>query len=210
MKKFNLKWSFGNRKVSKLDAVGFGIPPEKAKDGFITCPMAGACAAVCYDKQGMNQFPVVVAAKEFNLAATKNVFKFEVDAIDDLKRIKKSIVRVHTGGDFYSQDYLDTWFNIAREFPFKTFYAYTKSLHLDFSRQPLNFKVTQSKGGKLDSMIDYSKPHSRIFATDEARKKAGYVDGNVDDSPAIRGEINIGLVYHGTRNLTETQKGYFA
>jgi hypothetical protein len=65
-------------------------------------------------------------------------------------------------------------------------------------------------GGKLDHMIDPTKPHSRIFATDEARITAGYIDGNANDSPAQRGEINIGLVYHGGKNLTEVQLKTFA
>jgi len=53
-------------------------------------------------------------------------------------------------------------------------------------------------------------PHSRIFADDEARINAGYVDGNVNDVPAIEGIVQIGLVYHGQKKMTESQKKYFA
>ena len=57
--------------------------------------------------------------------------------------------------------------------------------------------------GKLDCQID--GPNSRIFPTLDERIAAGYVDGNDSDMPAILGERNIGLVYHGVKNPTEEQ-----
>lgn len=118
-------------------------------------------------------------------------------------------IRVHDSGDFFSQEYLDIWLRTILKYPEMLFYCYTKSLHLDWSHKPDNFTVVQSCGGKLDHLIDLEKPHSRIFATNEDRVRAGYVDGNVDDGPAMRGEIKIGLVYHGQRNLTTSQKQTF-
>jgi len=63
--------------------------------------------------------------------------------------------------------------------------------------------VTYSFGGKWDKKID--GPNSRIFPTLDDRIKAGYVDGNDSDMPAILGEHNIGLVYHGVKNPTDEQ-----
>jgi len=37
-------------------------------------------------------------------------------------------VRIHVGGDFYSQEYFDAWLEVARRRPRTLFYAYTKSL----------------------------------------------------------------------------------
>ena len=68
----------------------------------------------------------------------------------------------------------------------------------------------QSLGGKYDDRVNLDRPHSRIFSDDNARVAAGYVDGNVDDMPAINGDIKIGLVYHGTKNLTPAQKDFFS
>jgi len=68
---------------------------------------------------------------------------------------------------------------------------------------PSNFRVTYSFGGKWDKKID--GPNSRIFPTLDDRIKAGYVDGNDSDMPAILGEHNIGLVYHGVKNPTDEQ-----
>lgn len=204
-----LKWSFGNRKVSKLDAVSFGIPAYQSENGFKTCPAAGACAAVCYARQGAYTWPNTKAAREYNLDQTKAA-DFAVKAIADLKKIKQSIIRIHDSGDFYSQKYLNSWVEIAKAYPEKTFYAYTKSLNLDFSSIPPNFKLVQSEGGIFDHLLDKTKARSRIFSSDKARIDAGYVDGNENDLPAINGEQNIGLVYHGTKKLTEAQLTYFS
>jgi hypothetical protein len=38
------------------------------------------------------------------------------------------VVRVHTGGDFFSQRYFDAWLEVSRQRPQTTFYFYTKSL----------------------------------------------------------------------------------
>lgn len=58
----------------------------------------------------------------------------------------------------------------------------------------------------MDDQIDVTESHSRIFVSHHDRRKAGYVNGNTNDQPAIDGETKIGLVYHGVRNLKEGQK----
>ena len=209
MSKYTLKWSFGNAKVSKLDAVSFGLPAGESRTGFVVCFGAGACKNPCYARQGFYTMATVAEPREFNLEQSKGP-DFVRHAVADLASIKQSIIRIHDSGDFYSQEYLDKWATVAGFYPHKTFYAYTKSLKLDFSKLPHNFRIVQSMGGKFDTMIDVSRPHSRIFATHEARIAAGYFDGSITDEPAIRGEIKIGLVYHGTKKLTPAQEKYFS
>ena len=209
--KLQLKWSFGNEKLVKTDTVSFNLPAFKSEDGFAVCPKAGACATVCYARQGRYIMPTVRAAREYNLAIVRDCetrgdyIPFYVTAINDLRNIKQKSIRVHDSGDFFSQAYLDIWLSIARTCPSKRFYAYTKSLHLDWSKAPSNFQIIQSAGGLMDAAIDVTKSHSRIFATHADRKRAGYVDGNVSDKPAIDGKRAIGLVYHGTRSLKRGQ-----
>lgn len=207
----NLKWSRGNSKVTKLDAVSFGIPALASADGFKTCPMAGACAAVCYARQGMYIMPNVKAVREFNLAVIRaDVETFYQLAVADLEIIPEKYIRIHDSGDFFSQEYLNAWIALAVRFPSKVFYAYTKSLHLNFHHCPSNLKITQSQGGKMDDRIQSDKPHSRIFSTHADRKAAGYSDGSNTDTLAIRGAVKIGLVYHGTRKLSDAQSEYFS
>lgn len=118
MAKLNLKWSMGNSKLAKLDTASFNLPAFKSADGFKVCPKAGACATVCYARQGRYIMPNVAKTREFNLTVVrKSVATFKTQAIEDLKRIKNSTIRVHDSGDFFSQAYMNAWFAIAREFP---------------------------------------------------------------------------------------------
>lgn len=217
-KAFSAKWN-KNEKLEKTSGlgtyniVGFGLPADYdfERDGvkYNTCPGALACRGVCYAKQGGYRFPDSIAARSHNLAFSQTD-GFVAGIVSDLKRFRKAnTVRIHDSGDFYSQEYFDKWCAIANALPHLTFYAYTKSLTLDLAAAPANLKVTQSLGGKYDASVDLDAPHSRIFSDHDARLAAGYVDGNLSDEPAIQGLIKIGLVYHGNKNLTESQKVYF-
>ena len=217
-KPYNARWN-KNEKLAKTSGgvyniVGFGLPADKDFDvdgvKHNTCPGALACRAVCYAKQGGYLFPLAIAARKHNLEYSLSP-DFASGVVIDLLRMRSvNTVRIHDSGDFYSQEYFDKWCQIAKALPNKTFYAYTKSLTLDLSGAPDNFKVTQSLGGKHDNLVNLSKPHSRIFSNHDARIAAGYVDGNIDDSPAIEGIQNIGLIYHGNKNLTESQEKFFS
>lgn len=206
------KWSKGNAKLRKSGIIGFGIPAFRSADGFVTCPKAGICAAVCYARQGHYAIKGgnVAKAREHNLSLlrSRSMKRNAQDIIGDLSRMQKvRRVRIHDSGDFYSQAYLDMWAEVARAFPRVAFYSYSKSLHLDFSALPYNFRVVQSEGGNLDNKIDRTKPHARIFTSHAARKVAGYSDGSQTDYLAYSGRgVRIGLVYHGVANLTDAQK----
>lgn len=195
---YNLKWSFSNSKLAKTNTISFNIPAFRSESGFKTCPQAGACAALCYARQGAYNWPKSKAVREYNLFMSK-IPTFMGAAIEDLRKIKQTSIRIHDSGDFYSQDYLEAWALIAKECPDKQFYAYTKSLDLDFSVLPSNFKITQSKGGLLDHLIDEKKSHAKAFGNRESLLAAGYVDGSETDLAAQQNETRIGLVYHGQK-----------
>lgn len=216
-----IKWTQGNEKLNKPNGgvykiIGFGLPADYSyeRDGvkFNTCPGANACKGVCYAKQGRYLMPNVANARLSNLYASLEP-TFADDAISDLTYHAKrgyNVVRLHDSGDFHSQEYLDAWKKVASALPGMVFYAYTKSLHLDlFTGKPDNFKLVQSLGGVYDARVNLDAPHSRIFSSDVARIAAGYVDGNVNDVPAIEGTTRIGLVYHGVRKLTVAQANFF-
>lgn len=217
----NLRWTIGNEKLNKPNGgtyriLGYGIPADFSftVDGIEhnTCPSALACRAVCYAKQGRYRMASVANARLHNLNAFLSSREgFIASALADLQRLSKrfNVVRIHDSGDFFSQEYLNAWKVIAAAFPAVIFYAYTKTLHLDFSEMPSNFRITQSLGGKNDAALDVNRSHSRIFADDAARIAAGYVDGNANDVPAIEGVGRIGLVFHGQKKLTPAQIAYF-
>jgi hypothetical protein len=207
-----IKWVKGNSKLkittgaagSDLKVIGFGIPADTnftiKDETFNTCPAARDCRGVCYAK----------AARFHNLEMTMRSDFVDI-VVKELKSQRSyNAVRIHDSGDFYNQEYYDKWCEIARQLPNHTFYAYTKSLHLSlFGNKPSNLKIVQSLGGKMDNFVKLSLPHSRIFATDQDRINAGYENGSESDAPAIHGTVKLGLVYHGNKKLTESQKIYF-
>lgn len=216
----SISLSDGNAKLAKTSGetyniLGFGIPADYdviiGGQHINTCPGAQACRGVCYAKQGRYVMPNVYNAKLNNLRASI-LPSFVDDTVAEIKRRRTyNTIRIHDAGDFYNQDYYNRWCDIARALPDRIFYAYTKALNLDlYTNKPDNLRIIQSLGGRYDSLVDMSRPHSRIFSTDDARIAAGYVDGNVNDLPAIEGIVNIGLVYHGVRKLTLPQVKFFS
>ena len=124
-----------NSKLRKAGAIGWGITPG------MTCV---GCKCPCYAFKGQYRTfeKWVLANWETNLALTKSD-SFIQEIVGVLLHKRNKLIRVHTEGDFYSQGYFNKWMRIARLFPYKQFYAYTKALHLDFSGLPSNFKIIQ-------------------------------------------------------------------
>lgn len=203
-----------NTKLKRAGIFNWGIPAYQASDGFRTCPAAGTCAVGCYAKQGFFNMPNVASALEERLALSKS--PLFVDTIDaELKRRKVDTLRVHDSGDFYSQAYLDRWFEVMRRNPAVKFYCYTKMVPLlerarKLGKLPKNFKVIYSYGGKFDQQIDRkAHAHSMVFGSAAALKKAGYADAHHDDTVAIRSR-KVGLIYHGANSKAFTATGVTA
>lgn len=230
-----LKFNFGgNAKLAK-EIVTFSLP-----SGF-TCPGADTCLAKVNVKTGKiedgpnQQFRCFSAISELRPAVRRQRwYNFELlraartkDKIKDLLinsvPKKAKIVRIHVGGDFYSQAYFDAWAEVAALFPDCIFYAYTKSIHFVKAYTDLlpgNFRITLSQGGKFDSLIseliheekrtDVEEENEEeepivpeyLFGVaevlghpDEATAKGLTVDH--DDSHAIAGRQHFALLLHG-------------
>jgi len=195
--------------------VSFNLPAggyEVDNKSYITCPGADACLALCYARQGTFLFKGSkrVRIDNHQLLLTTHVthgLQGVIDILDEaVKSVSKTVavIRLHDSGDFFKKWYVEAWVEVIKRHPNILFYAYTKSFPMFKGIDlPSNFRVTYSFGGKWDKKID--GPNSRIFPTLDDRIKAGYVDGNDSDMPAILGEHNIGLVYHGVKNPTEEQ-----
>ena len=131
--------------------------------------------------------------------ANKNTGKI-IDGKDLPKDM--DILRVHVGGDFFHQRYFDAWLAIARLNPTKTFYAYTKSIHMWVARIktiPGNFKLNASRGGKYDNLIDEYKLKEAVvvFSLEEAEAKNLEIDHN--EKHAIQNTGSFALLIHGTQ-----------
>jgi hypothetical protein len=171
--------SIGNTKLKKFKGISFDIPARK------TCPKAGECAKVCYAVKLARIYKGYAAKVQSNLAFTRS--SHFVDEISkEIEAFADGYFRIHGGGDFYSQEYLDKWEQVMRRFPGIQFYAYTKSLHLTFPKLK-NFRVIKSRGGKLDNLIKSWDYQSKIVEKN-AELPRGWVDGSVDDLWWLKGK----------------------
>jgi hypothetical protein len=97
----------------------------------------------CYAKKSELRFPNVIKKREFNYEASLN-YDFSILIKKEIEKSKYNIVRIHSSGDFYSQEYIDKWVKIIVSLPDIKFYAYTKS--------KLNKELKFNKLEKLSNM----------------------------------------------------------
>jgi hypothetical protein len=122
------------------------------------------------------------------------------DLIQNSLPKKFDVLRVHVGGDYFSEKYLQAWIEVAKWNPDKVFYSYSKSLH--FMKKyalPENLILTASRGGKYDELIDLHgwKEALVVYSEQEAIDKGLEIDH--DDSHAAFGKENFALLIHGTQ-----------
>lgn len=210
-----LKFRAGNAKLDK-SIYTFSLP-----SGY-TCPGAKDCLARadvetgkitdgphqkyrCFSATDESR-PSVRKARWHNfylLTACKGVGDM-VDLIERSLPETVETVRIHVGGDFFSQSYFDAWLTVARNRPNTIFYAYTKSTpfvqaRIDEIALFGNFRITTSLGGKFDHIteeLDLTKAHV-LFHPEEA--EALGLDIDHDDSHAINNVKDFGLLLHGTQ-----------
>jgi hypothetical protein len=209
-----LKFGKGNAKLSK-NIYTFSLPAGHS------CPFAFECKASADRstgkiKDGKDQvFRCFAASQEALYTNTRNARWHNYDLLKKLKTASKmtdlivdslppkaDTVRVHVSGDFFSQVYFDAWMAVARLYPKKKFYAYTKSLPYWLERRetiPKNFNLTSSKGGRTDDLIELNKLKYAevVFTEDQAIELNLELDH--DDSHAYDGKESFGLLIHGSQ-----------
>ena len=92
-------------------------------------------------------------------------------------------VRVHTAGDFFSEEYFKGWMQFAAAKPDVQFWAFTKSLPFwvrNIDLVPSNMEIQASYGGKWDNMIEehglkYAKV---VWSREEAESLGLEIDTN--------------------------------
>jgi hypothetical protein len=198
------------------------IPAFKSQDGTITCPNASKCAIGCYAKQGSYVWTNTMKSHQNKLDLTRHsdfvpimVQAIEAKLKTNKRKSKKTLIRIHDAGDFYSLDYTLSWFRVMNTLKNESslsFYAYTKevdrfkSLKTNYSTiYPKNFTVIFSLGGKQDSLIDQNTDrHSKVFQSETDLIEQGYIDASHDDTLALTDNPKIGLIYHGTKGYNKT------
>jgi hypothetical protein len=193
-----------------------------------SCPFAKAClskAVVGEDGKrkirdgGHNEFRCFSASQEAQYTGVYNLRKHNYDTLkqhsDDWplmyqelwKSIPKDagIVRIHVAGDFFNENYLRAWIELANANHDVLFYAYTKSLKYWDSllhEIPDNLVMTASYGGRDDWMIDeYGFRSAKVvFSEAEAVELDLIIDH--DDSHAANPtwrDQDFALLIHGTQ-----------
>jgi hypothetical protein len=209
-----LFFGLGNAKLSAAIAT-FALPAGYA------CPGANECLCKSDRFTGKltdgpeNRFRCFSATNEARATSVRNARWRNWELLQQAKTvqgmadlIQNSIpsfvnyVRLHVSGDFYNETYFKAWLNVAINNPAITFYTYTKSLAflVKFKGQlPANFRITASKGGKFDSLIEkHNLVYAEVvFSTEEARRKGLEIDH--DDSLAIKGDKSFALLLHATQ-----------
>lgn len=141
----------GNGKLADIIAV-FNLPVIP----ITICRGAASpgCLDWCFGIK-FQQFKNVWKALVANWDASKRN-DFVDRMVDEIRRSGVKVVSPHHNADFYSQEYVEKWAQIARRLPGILFYTYSKSLDLDLT--PLtslpNFTVIKSYGGRFDHLID--------------------------------------------------------
>ena len=151
----NNRLSRGNHKLPSSIGI-FNLPR------LVTCPGATDwCKKWCYTAKAERQYKKVLPFRNTNLELSKSQ-EFVGLITDEIKRSRLKTIRIHESGDFYNQEYLDKWIEIANNLPGVTFFAYTKSYHLlDFSKVPANFIVRASMDSTTPLTI--REKYSKLF-----------------------------------------------
>ncbi len=162
--------SKGNHKLPR-DVAIWNLPHGS------TCPGATAmCKKYCYAFKAERFRKQVLPFRKHNFLLSLRP-DFPEMIINQLKRLRVvRAVRIHESGDFYNQAYLDKWVTIAKACPDITFTAYTKSLHLDFS------KFKRLRNVILFASVDPTTPPC-MLASNTIRRKAVVIDRHADKAP---------------------------
>jgi hypothetical protein len=155
-----------------------GLAVDEDKQEFVvinTCPGAGDCKTYCYALKGG-----YIQWKEVSMNQSKllnwlyndpdgfmSQLNKEIESAHKRfsKKDTKVVIRWHDAGDFFSPDYLDRAYDVARKNPDVDFYAYTKIASVAQSDKPDNFKINFSMGARRseEQQIDFEKTkNSRV------------------------------------------------
>ena len=163
---------------------------------------------MCYAARAQGQYPGANIQAFKNLDLLKRMKTKEKMANLIIKSMEyhglanTDILRIHEAGDFFSQDYLDAWIEVAKRMPQTLFYAYTVSLPYYKARKnslPKNFKVIASMDKHNEKFImDNGLRYSRVVGSEEEARELG-LPIDVDDSIAWGSDDDFALVIHGSQ-----------
>ena len=184
---------------------------ETGKITDLQTPDADGVIYRCYAAMDEARRPNVRALRwdNFDLLKSKKSTaektKLIVESVKAVGLNRGGTLRVHIGGDYYSQSYFNAWMKAASYFPNIVFYSYTKSIKflLEYITAvgglPSNFVFTCSTGGKYDSLIPSTMVKSvKVFFSQDEADALGLEIDHTDDL-AISGADDFALLIHGSQ-----------
>jgi len=145
-----------------------------------TKPVCGRVCPGCYAIKPQVRFPKVLAYRERMLGYSKED-SFVDNIVAEITTSKRTIeaVRLHESGEFYSQEYVDKWTEIASRLPKLKFYTFTKRMK-DFDFTALmalpNFVLIDSLmfgGLNYDKLEKLDQSRTICPATTSAKAECG-------------------------------------
>ena len=178
----------GNTKLGPIPS--FSLPP------VWTCPgCTELCARICYAKLVYTRYKRTRACWNGNFEAVK-VRTWEDMMIHHIHCLNTRLFRIHVGGDFFSQEYLDGWIKVCAEFPDIQFVAFTKSFDLDYSAAPGNLNIIWSvfPDSDFESIPDGPRAYTLIPGHE-------YPEGLLCDAVRCAGGcVSCGICFYSNSN----------
>ena len=141
--------------------------------------MTKACKKYCYGNKGNFRFKPVLNKAESNYQESKknHFVDWIVADINYYRRNTPNFdrIRIHSIGDFYSQSYVNKWYQIIRTLKGIHFTAYTRSHQFDFSNKPKNLSLFYS----VDKTTKKYNPTIKRYAY--VRDKESYTGNNKNE-----------------------------
>jgi hypothetical protein len=229
-----LHFSRENKKLEKLalevyakqgiypNVYSMSIPSGRAE----TCPYADKCKAYvgsdgklvkddeyidyrCYSASMEALYPAQLKSRDYNFDLLKdcnNDVQELTTLINASIPIEAHIIRIHVGGDFYSQPYFDAWLNVAMLNRNRRFYAYTKSLPFWVNRldsiklgEYQNMELIASRGGTKDKLINEHQLKEAVVVYSEQEAKERNLEIDYTDYLACYGKESFALLIHGVQ-----------
>lgn len=146
-----------------------------------------------YDQREYNEQLIEIAARSWAEAG---------NLIADYLPPYAGWCRIHVGGDFRTLNYFKAWLHAAELRPRTIFYGYTKMIPflVKFEgHMPPNFRITASRGGKRDDLIDTYKLREAVvvYSIEQAERLGLEIDH--DDSHALYAKGSFALLIHGVQ-----------
>jgi len=204
---------------------GFRVWTWNLPSGF-SCPGALQCLAYADRKSGkikngsaqtfkcysatMERYPAVREKAWMNFEAMRDKTPTEIaDTLLACWPEKATHIRIHAGGDFFSQDYFDGWLEVCRRKPDIKLWAFTKSIPFwvaRFNEIPANLCLQASYGGKHDALIaEHGLKFAKVvYSVEEAESLGLPID--TDDTNAISGSQSFALLENFTQRKKNRKK----